>query len=382
MVSALGTGYDEVCSMLGPRDLDDELRSTTDPAALEIHDWDASAYLGKKGHRNLDRLTKFLIVAARLALRHAGLKSSDGEFLQVDPKRVGLCSATAYGSLDSITELNRVAELEDPRYINPARFPNTVINSAPGYVGIWEGLRGPNATLVDGNCGSLNGFQVGATHLENQRSDAFLIGGGEIISEPLCLALKKLGVFSATDDSELDETQNGGVRLGEGACFVSVERPAEARARGATILGTVVGYGAAFDPPPEDRLTYASSRAVEESIAAALQDAGMVPSDVDAVCSSLGGLTKFDDAERTGIKAALGHAMDGRDLSVVEPKKIFGETLGAAGAFGVLASLALFSNADCAETPNTVVVTTLGYYGNASAVVLQRGDAPTETREA
>ena len=50
------------------------------------------------------------------------------------PDQIGVCSSTAYGSLDSITELNLVAELEDPRYINPARFPNTVINAAAGYV--------------------------------------------------------------------------------------------------------------------------------------------------------------------------------------------------------------------------------------------------------
>ncbi len=53
---------------------------------------------------------------------------------------MGISSATAYGSLDAIAELNRVAELEDPRYINPQRFPNTVINAAAGYVSIWEGL--------------------------------------------------------------------------------------------------------------------------------------------------------------------------------------------------------------------------------------------------
>ena len=106
--------------------------------SAEVWGFDPNAHLGDKGHRNFDRLTKYLIVAAKLALEDAGVKK-DGEFVgALAPEQVGICSSTAYGSLDSITELNLVAELEDPRYINPARFPNTVINAAAGYVSIWE----------------------------------------------------------------------------------------------------------------------------------------------------------------------------------------------------------------------------------------------------
>ena len=46
--------------------------------------------------------------------------------------------SNAYGSLEAITELDRVATLEAARYINPARFPLTVANSAAGYASIWE----------------------------------------------------------------------------------------------------------------------------------------------------------------------------------------------------------------------------------------------------
>ncbi len=40
----------------------------------EVPDFDAAKYLGDKGLRSLDRLTKLLIVAARLGLQDAGLK--------------------------------------------------------------------------------------------------------------------------------------------------------------------------------------------------------------------------------------------------------------------------------------------------------------------
>ena len=117
----------------------------------------------------------------------------------VAPERVGICAATAYGSLDSITEINRVAELEHPRYLNPSRFPNTVINSAAGYVSIWEGLEGPNVTIVDGNCGGANAVLTAETHIACGRADVLLVGGAEVISEPLYLAFEKLGIISEGD---------------------------------------------------------------------------------------------------------------------------------------------------------------------------------------
>ena len=111
-----------------------------DARIVEVPEFDATKYLGDKGLRTLDRLTKLLVVAARLCLHDAGIKK-DNLWVALAPERVGVVCSNAYGSLEAITELDRVAKLEDARYINPAKFPNTVSNSASGYVSIWEDLR-------------------------------------------------------------------------------------------------------------------------------------------------------------------------------------------------------------------------------------------------
>ena len=216
--------------------------------AAEVRGFEPNDWLGEKGHRNFDRLTRYLIVAAKVALEHAGLKK-DGAFTgALGPDQLGICSSTAYGSLDSITELNLVAELEDPRYINPARFPNTVINAAAGYVSIWEDLRAPNVTVVDGNCGALDAVLACETHLAHRRADAFLVGGGDVLTEPLYLAFQKLGAL-AEGQAKWAPGREGstGIRLGEGAAYLCVERRDEAEARGATLRAIVAGYGTAFD---------------------------------------------------------------------------------------------------------------------------------------
>jgi 3-oxoacyl-[acyl-carrier-protein] synthase II len=332
----------------------------------EVRDFDATKYLGDKGLRNFDRLTRFLIVAGKHALEDAGVKR-EGKFIAYDPSRVGICSSTAYGSLDAITELNLVAELEDPRYINPARFPNTVINAAAGYVSIWEDLRAPNVTVVDGNCGALDAFLSAETHLAHRRADAFLVGGGEVLSEALYIAFRKLGVVAELEGHD-------GLHLGEGAAYAFVERLEDAKARNATLRGIVAGYATAFDPPSRGvLLVHAASDPISRALESVLEDAGIEPGEVDVVASSIAGLDVMDRAEREGIRAVL------KDAPIAAPKRTFGETFGASGALGVALALSWFSGAPIGpmaegrapSNVRTVVVLTVGFYGNVSAVVLK-----------
>ena len=72
----------------------------------ECRGFDAAAHLGEKGLRNFDRLTKYLIVAGKYALEDAGLKTAGQWTGPLKPEQVGICSSTAYGSLDSITEIS------------------------------------------------------------------------------------------------------------------------------------------------------------------------------------------------------------------------------------------------------------------------------------
>ncbi|MET0344334.1 MAG: beta-ketoacyl synthase N-terminal-like domain-containing protein [Polyangiales bacterium] len=339
-----------------------------DAKVAEVQAFEAARYLGDKGLRNLDRITKMLVVAAKHALEDAGLKQG-GVFTGVASERAGICAATAYGALDSITEINRVAELEHPRYLNPSRFPNTVINAAAGYVSIWEGLEGPNVTLVDGNCGGADAFATAAMHIAAGRADALLAGGFEVLSEPLYLALEKLGVLADERASRLS--------LGEGAALLALETCERARARGARVLAEVVGFGAAFEPPrAEAQLVHVSDDAVARAIEAALADAGLAPGDVDLVLSAESGIAGFDRAEQAGIARVLGD-----DVATIAPKTLWGEAFGASAALSVAAATAWLAGAplpklargQLGSEARTLLITALGYYGNASALIVRSG---------
>lgn len=387
LVSPLGVGFDQLHAALGRGAPDagvfrTELSAISPeklPGALAAEAWgfDAEDYLGKKGLRSLDRLTRMLLVSSKLALQQAGLRPAEGDG-PIAPQRIGVCSATAYGSLDVIAEMAEVAELEDPRFLNPSRFPNTVINAAAGYVSIWHDLRAPNVTVVDGNCGALDAFLTSSMHLDNRRADAFVVGGGEVLSEPLYLAFRKLELLAeqgqhfapGAPDSE-------GTRIGEGTAHVCLERSDGARARGARVLAEMLGYGNAFEPPEsEAAIVHASPLAVQRAVRMAVTDAGCASDEVDLVVSSLSGVAAFDAAELEGIREALG------EVAVVAPKAFYGETFGAGGALALACALGYLAGVPprpliVGEPParvRRVLVLAVGYYGNVSALMLGPGD--------
>jgi 3-oxoacyl-[acyl-carrier-protein] synthase II len=333
-----------------------------DAAVAEVRDFDPTRYLGDKGLRTLDRLTKLLVVATRLGAADAGLKKDNAFVAPASADRVGVVCSNAYGSLEAITELDRVAKLEDARYINPAKFPNTVANSASGYASIWEEMRALNVAVSDGNCGALDAVACADVHFSSGRADALLVGGAEAASEALFVAFHRLGMLEA------------GAALGEGAAMLALETKALAEKRGARALAEVVGFGTAFEAPENDtQMIFASKESMQRAIGACLEDASMRPEEVDIVASGVSGLKPFDSLELGAIRAALGD-----DVCIATPKALLGETLGAGGAMALACAVGWIQGiapgcilAGKREKVRTVLVTSMGYYGNASAVLVR-----------
>jgi 3-oxoacyl-[acyl-carrier-protein] synthase II len=386
IVSALGIGRDAFFAALkeGGEGTSRAFRSTIsafdataypDIQVAEVPDFDPTKYLGDKGLRTLDRLTKLMLVSARLALHDGGIKK-DGLFVHATPDTAGVVCSNAYGSLEAIAELDRVAVLEDARYINPAKFPNTVSNSASGYVSIWEDLQALNVAVSDGNCGALDAVACADIYLETGRADVLLVGGAEALSEGLFLAFHRLGALGA--GTPTSQPPRSGT-LGEGAAFFVMEPAEDAAARGAKVYAEVIGYGTAFLPPAGEALLFhASAAALDRAIASALTDAGIGPKDIDIVASGVSGMRAFDDAELLSIGRSIR-----ADVPVAAPKSLLGDTLGASGAMGMAAAVGwmqgvtpsplLPGRAEVKGPIRTVLVTSMGFYGNASAVAMRVG---------
>jgi 3-oxoacyl-(acyl-carrier-protein) synthase len=168
------------------------------------------------------------------------------------------------------------------------------------------------------------------------------------------------------------------MRIGEGAAYLCIEQLGFARARGADVRAEIIGYGNAFEPPDSEAvLVQVSARAVERAIRMALADAELAPNEIDLVASAQSGIARFDATELAGIDAALG-----REVPVATPKSIYGETFGAGAALAMACAVAWFRGVSVApllrrshqRQTRHILVTAVGYYGNASALVMRRHD--------
>ena len=283
-------------------------------------------YLGDKGLRTLDRLTKLLVVAARLALHDAGSRrTARGSALA--PERVGHRAART-PTARSRRSPSSIASptLEDARYINPSRSSRTrSSNSAAGYASIWEDLRALNVSVSDGNCGALDAVACADIYPRAAGAPTRSSSGGARGDER--------GALPRVPEARASLGPSEARRLGEGAALLALEPPELARGarRDGARRGHRLRHGVRRRPSATASLVHASREALERGDRRRARRRGRSRRATSTSSSpGVSGLRAFDDAELVGDRARR----SGERRCVVAPKLALGETLGAGGAHG------------------------------------------------
>ena len=113
--------------------------------AAELKDFDPASLLGKKGLRNLDRSSLFLLVAAKLALEDRKL-----EINEKNTDKIGVATATTFSHFWPMVEFDKEVFEEGIDFASPALFPLTVISAPSSAVSIRYNIQGFNTTLSSG----------------------------------------------------------------------------------------------------------------------------------------------------------------------------------------------------------------------------------------
>jgi 3-oxoacyl-[acyl-carrier-protein] synthase II len=359
--------------------------------AGEVKDFDALSFLGKKGLRDLDRSTRLICSAAKLAIDDSRI-----EITEDTTHSMGVSIGTTFGSLHSISQFDRSGLIEGPRAVNPSHFPNTVINSPASQVSIKFKIKGFNTTISTGFCASLDAVSYAADFIRMNRADVVLAGGVEELCEETFMGFHNLGCLSGTDGSEpvccpFDARRNGTI-LSEGAALLVLEDEEHALNRAAVILARVLGYGNAFDPSADRNFDHAGL-GLKNAITLALQEAALHPEDIDYVCACANSSTGLDRMETNVLKEVFGNYAYKIPVSAV--KSMVGESFSASGALSLTAAVGALRNGfipatvnyrdkdqacDLDYAPNTarqkrlqkVLVTSADPYGQNTAIVLGR----------
>lgn len=302
--------------------------------AGQIPDFMPESILGQKGLRTLDRTTKLTLCAAQLALDDAGITHPIPE---QETDYFGVSLGSTMGSVWSISEFDKEALRDGPRSVNPALFPNTVINSPASHISIRFNIQGFNATISTGFCSSLDAIYYAMNMMELYEYKAVLAGGVEELCEQTYKGFYKIGHLAGSRAGKdevncpFDKRRNG-ILFGEGAGIVMLEELEHAKARGAAIYAEVLGYGSAFDPARRNIYSPKAAGAAQ-AMRACLDDARVAAGDIDYISASANSTLDCDAMETTAIKSIFGKSS--AEVPASSIKSMIGECFSASGAMNL-----------------------------------------------
>lgn len=399
VVSPIGLGRRQFWTALrdgrsGVRPIEGFAVSTKLPTiAAEVPGFAAREFITSAHLRRMDKLSRMIVAASRMALDDARVVVS-----RELPDRVGVVVGSALGNMSECAlHLERVFT-KGPTSASPLIFPNLVLNAPAGYVAMELGFTGVNLTVAQAETSGEQAIIVGSELLRQGRADMVLAGGGDELAPVIADTYRRARALSAQGggpewSSPYDATRNG-IVLGEGAGMLVLESAARARARGAAVLAEIEGVTTFGVPAPAYDWP---SRAPQARAALCRLLSGKA---VDLICGSANSSRRLDACE-IDVFSRLGPLVDRASLTSV--KGAIGE-FGGAGALTVAtACLALCDQMvpplchlrrpdpgtalrfagprGAAQRLERVLVSSLARGGAGAALVLRRRAASTAPEE-
>jgi 3-oxoacyl-[acyl-carrier-protein] synthase II len=275
--------------------------------------------------RRLGRASRLALRAAREAFQQAGLGPSG--------LPIHLVLSTTGGAMERGEAFLRHVRAGQPRGLAlAARYqPQQQALDLQRALG----LDGPVAILGNACASGANAIGHGCDLIRSGAADCVLAGGYEALTDLIFTGFDCLQLLTPGWCRPFDRRRDG-VLLGEGAAFFVLEEEGHARARGAALLGRILGYGHALDP---HRLTQPEpgGRALVAAMRDALAQAGLEPREISYLNAHGTGTPTNDEPEAAALAAIFGESLGGLAMSSTKPA--LGHALGAAGCLEAAVTL-------------------------------------------
>jgi len=316
-------------SGLGPITLTPAPEELTQKIAAEVKDFDPLKHFAERQLSTLDRVSQFAVVAAREAIAQSGLA-----FDMPLSLRTATIVGTGVGGQTTLDESFRRVYLEKRTRVFPLTIPKLMANAPASQISMDCGLRGPSFAVASACASATHAIGIAFHMVRAGLVDCAVTGGTEA-----CITFGTVRGWEAMRVMAPDACRpfskgRMGLVLGEGAAVMVLEPLERARARNATILGEIVGFGMSADAAD---LTAPDLGGMVRAMQAALDDAKLAPADIQYVNAHGTGTAANDETETKALHAAFGpHA---KKLAISSTKSMIGHALGAAGALELVATL-------------------------------------------
>ncbi len=305
--------------------------------------------------RKQDLFTQYGVAAAYQAIKQSGL-ASQGEGQNIDPFRLGVYFGSGIGGFATqYREISKMIEDPSGQWISPLFIPTMISNIAAGHIAILNNAQGPCLDIVTACATSTNAMGEAFRAIRNGYADAIITGGCENATIPIGIVgfANAKALSRATDPKYASlpfNANRAGFVMADGSAALVLEEYEHAKARGAQILGEMVGYGNTCDAyhstaPRPDGTTQA------KCIELALEEAGFDKEKDNLYINAHGTGTKLNDvAETLAYKNALGDFAYKAHISSI--KSMTGHMFGAAGAAEAIATVLALRDGICPPTIN------------------------------
>lgn len=275
----------------------------------------------------LDRATKMLLLAAHEAWTQAGWQPGENLPLVLGTTGGGMALGENYVE-HALTNPGSQRQ-QSTRLVN-YQAQSQALDVCDAF-----GFSGPITIITNACASGANAVGHAWELLRTGRAERVLTGGHDALCQMIFAGFDSLQALSLTPCRPFDAERNG-LSLGEGAAMMTLETLAHAQARGAVILGEIIGYAAATDihhltqPHPQGDAAFTT-------MTTATAIAGLTPEQVGYINAHGTATPHNDSTEAAAINRWAGARA--ATLPVSSTKASIGHTLGAAGAIETVACL-------------------------------------------
>lgn len=316
-----------------------------------VRHFDPGEYMDKKQARRVDPFVRYTMVAGKKALAMARV-----DLATLNKSRAGVLVGSGIGGMNAYYD--GVGTLMNKGYkrLTPFFVPYIITNIAGALLAIDLEFTGPNYSISTACATGSYCIASAARHIQYGDADLMVCGGAEAPITPTGLAgfvaikaLSERNEFMETASRPWDKSRDGFV-MGEGGGVLILESLEHALARGAPIYAEYLGGAVSCDAyhltdPRED------GSGVAACIQLAVQDAGIKRERINYINAHATSTPVGDLCEIRGIRTVLGDHVS--SVAMNATKSMIGHGLGAAGAFGAIASIMQMQRGMIHPTINT-----------------------------
>jgi nodulation protein E len=282
----------------------------------------ATERFGPRALGQLDPLAIFATLAAAEAVDDAGLA---GDAILAERTAIVLGCGSG-GNATFETGFHRLFARGLGK-VHPQTIPTAMVSAPASQIAMLFGIHGPAFVVASACASSAHAIGEAMHMIRSGRADVAIAGGAEAcLTLGSWIAWQSLGVL-APDTCRPFSANRQGLVLGEGAAMLVLEDRDRAVARGATIHGELLGYGASSDAA---HITAPDQAGVERAIRLAHADAGVALDRTVLISSHGTGTTLNDRTEAAALASVYGDAL--ADDLVIATKSAHGHLIGGSGA--------------------------------------------------